>query len=126
MFRNISVVEMLLYLYGYTHADVALSVNCFSWYICSTKCSHELALKKLACYMRQSKYSCLLLNPNYDVCKVDTYPYADFSRMYVHEEPIEPKFVQRCTIFIITFADFPVLWVSKLHTKNSLLAMEGK
>ena len=62
----------------------------------------------------------LVFKPNYDACKVDAYLDADFDGMYGKEEPNDHARVKRCTRFIIMFADYPVLWVSKLHTENAL------
>ena len=58
------------------------------------------------------------------MCKLDAYPEADFSGIYGHEQNNYPACVNIRTIFIITFADCLVLWVSKLQTETALFAME--
>ena len=73
----------------------------------------------------QTKDVGLVLNPNYDVCKLDAYPYADFSGMYVHDKPTDPVYVKIHAGFIVTFLDFPVLWVSKLQIKTARSTMEA-
>ena len=40
-------------------------------------------------YLNQTKDRGLALNPNSDVCKVDAYPDANFSGVYVHEKPTD-------------------------------------
>ena len=85
-----------------------------------------MALKILLCYLKQTKDCGLVLDPNYDVCKVDEYPDANFSGMYGHEKPNDIACVNICTSFIITFAYFLVLWVSKLQINNDLSTMESE
>ena len=80
----------------------------------SPKLSHELTLNRLVRYLKQIKDRGLVLNINYDVCKVDGYPDVYFSGMYGHEEPTDTACVKRRTVFIIKFVDYIVLWVSKL------------
>ncbi len=63
------------------------------------------------------------MNPLSNVCKIDTYPVADFAGMYGHEEHMDPACAKSWTGFIITFTDCPGLWKSKLQTK---MAMEAK
>ena len=66
-----------------------------------------------------------MLNQNYDVFKVDSYPDADLAGIYGHENHDDPTCAKSCTGFIITFSDFPVLWISKLQTETALSTMEG-
>ena len=54
------------------------------------------------------------------------YPDINFSGMYGHKEPTDSSCVNGCTRFIITFSDFPVLWVSKLQTETVISAMEAE
>ena len=77
-------------------------------------------------YLKQEKDRGLVLNPNYYGCKVDAYPYANFSGIYVHEKPTYPTCVKSHTGFIIMIADCTVLWVSKLQTETTLLTMEAE
>ena len=46
---------------------------------------HELALKCIGCYLKQTSYRGVVMNPSSNVCKIDDYPNADFSGMYGHE-----------------------------------------
>ena len=73
----------------------------------SPKHFHKLSLNRLECYLKQTKYHGLVLNLNYYVFKVDTYPDAAFSGMYGHDNPTATACVNSCAGFIITFEDFP-------------------
>ena len=57
MFSYSSVVGILLYLSGHNFPDVNLVTNFYAQYMFSPKRSHKLSLKKLACYLKQTKDS---------------------------------------------------------------------
>ena len=78
MFRYKSVVGVFLYLPGNNCPDFTLAVNCCAWSMFIPKFSHELALNRLVCYLKQMKDHGLLLYPNSGVYKVDAYPCANF------------------------------------------------
>lgn len=46
--------------------------------------------------------------------------------MFGHEKPIDTACVKSCTRFVITFADYTVLWVYNLHSETSLLTIESE
>ena len=54
------------------------------------------------------------------------YPDADFAGMYGHEEPTDPASVKSRTGYVITVADCPVHWQSKLQTETALSTMEAE
>ncbi len=53
-FSYSSVVGMLLYLSGHTLPNITFAVNCCSRYMFCPKHSHELALKQIVCYLKQT------------------------------------------------------------------------
>jgi len=91
-FSYSSVVGMLLYLSGsgHTRPDITFAVNCCARYLFCPKHSHELALKQIGCYLKQTPDRGMVMNPSSDVCKIDTYPDADFAGLYGHEEHTDP------------------------------------
>ena len=48
---------------------------------------------------------------------------TNFAVMYRHEKPTDTASVKSRNGFIITFADFTVVWVSKLQTETNILTM---
>ena len=114
MFSYISVVGMLLYLYGSTCPYVSPYVNLCSRYMFSPKRSHNLVLKILAHYLNQTKDRGLVLDTNSYVCKADAYPYAKVYGIYGHDKRPDPACVNIRTRFIIKFTNYPIFWVSKL------------
>jgi hypothetical protein len=117
---------MLLYLSGHTRPDITLAVNCCARYMCCPKHLHELALKCIGCYLKQTSDHGMAMNPSSNVCKIDAYPDADFAGMYGHEDHTDPAYAKSHTGFIITFAECPVTWQSTLQTETALSAMEAK
>ena len=47
---------------------------------------------------------------------VDCYAGVDFAGLWVNENPQYPICARIITGFVVTFANFPLLWVSKLQT----------
>ena len=69
---------------------------------------HELALKRIGRYLKQTPDRGMVMNPSSDVCKIDAYPDADFAGMYGHEEHTDPACTKSWTRLVITFADCPL------------------
>ncbi len=65
------------------------------------------------------------MNPSKEL-KIDCYPDADFAGMYGHEDSSDPSCVKSRTGFVITVANCPVLWQSKLQTETALSTMEAE
>ena len=56
---------------------------------------------------------------------VDCYADADFSGLWGHENPQDPICASSRTGFVVTFANFPLLWVSKLQTEISISTLHS-
>ncbi len=68
----------------------------------------------------------MVMNPSSNVCKIDACPDADFTGMYSHEDHTDPGCAKSRTGFIITFAECPMFWQSKLQTETALSTLEAK
>jgi hypothetical protein len=121
-----SVVGMLLYLSGRTHPDITFAVNCCAHCMFCPKHSHELDLKCIGCYLKQTGDWGMVMSPLSNVCKIDAYPDADFASMYGHKEHLDPACAKSQTGVIITFVNCPVLWQSRLQTEMALSMVEAK
>jgi len=89
------------------------------------KRSNELALKRIGRYLKATCNCGLVLNAS-KLLKVNHYPDADFARLYDHENPSDPSCVTSRTGFVITVANCPVLWQTKLQTEIALSTMEAE
>ena len=121
-----SVVGMLLYLSGHSRPDIAYAVNCAARYMFAPKASHEKALKRIGRYLKATRDKGLILTPSADTLKIDCYPDADFAGMYGHERNNDPACVKSRTGYVITVADCPIHWQSKLQTETALSTMEAE
>jgi hypothetical protein len=79
-FSYASVVGMLLYLSGHTRPDIAYAVNCCARYMFAPKHSHELALKRIGRYLKNTSERGMVIQPTRELI-VDAYPDADFAGM---------------------------------------------
>ena len=66
-------------------------------------------------YLQGTKDNGLVFN-SYKKLVVGFYADADFAGLWVHENPQDSIFDRIITVFVVTFANFPLLWVSKLQT----------
>ena len=85
-----------------------------------------MALKITGRYLNHTKYHGLVLNPNSNIFKHNSYTGSDFAGIFGHEKTNDTECVNSCTGFLIIFAGFPVLWVFKLQTRTSLSTMESE
>ncbi len=90
------------------------------------KHSHELALKRIGRYLKLTPDRGMAMNPSSDVCKIVSYPDADFAGMYGHEKHTDPACTKSLIGCIVIFADCPVFWQSKLQTETALSTIEAK
>jgi len=86
---------------------------------------HEIALKRISRYLKATRNKGLILDPCKEL-RIDNYPAANLAGMYGHEVITDPSCVKSCTGFIITVANCPVLWISKLQQETALSTMEAE
>ena len=74
-------------------------------------------------YLKHTQDRRLVLNTNSGIFKVDAHPEAEFSGIYRHKNTDDLACAKIHTSFFITFADCPVLWISKFQTETALSTM---
>ena len=67
----------------------------------------------------------MILKPS-KTLQVDCYADANFAGLYPVEEPQDSTSVKSRTGYVITFADCPILWVSKLQTEIALSTLHAE
>ena len=72
-------------------------------------------MKRICRYLQGTKENGLVFNPSKKMV-VDCYDDADFAGLSGHEYPQDPICVRSRTGFVVTFANCPLLLVSKLQT----------
>ena len=82
-------------------------------------------MKRICRYLQGTKDNGLVFNPSKKLM-VDCYADADFAGLWGHEDPQDPICARSRTGFVITFANCPLLWVSKLQTEIALSTIHSK
>ena len=107
------IIGMMLYLSSNTRPDISFDVHQCNQFTHNTKVSHKTAVKRICRYLQGTKDNGLVFNPSKKLV-VDCYADADFAGMWGPENPQDPIFDRSRTVFVVTFANCPLLWVSKL------------
>ena len=102
-----SVMGMLNYLSG-THLDLLFLVH-QSFRFCShPKLSHEKAVKRIICYLKQAPNEGIVLGPD-SSCGIQSYVDADFAGNWSSSETDDPFSVYSHTGYVIMFAGCPIV-----------------
>eukprot|EP00978_Attheya_sp_CCMP212_P017705 scaffold47492_cov71-Attheya_sp.AAC.1 len=101
------VVGMLLYLAGHSSPDITFAVHQCARYTFCLKALNEKALKQIGCYLKNTRTRGLVLKPS----QIPTQ---------------DPNSAKSQTGFVITIADCPIVWHSKMQTEIALSTMEAE
>ena len=112
---NSSVIGMMLYMALNTIPDISFAVHQCARFTHNTKASHETDVKRICRYLQGTKDNGLVFNPSKKLV-VGFYADADFAGLWGHENPQDPICARSRTVFVVTLSNFPLLWVSKIHT----------
>ena len=104
---------MMLYLASNTRPDISFAVHQCARFTHNTKLSHMTAVKRICRYIQGTKDNGLFFNPSKKLM-VDCYADADFLGLWEHEDPQDLICGRSRTGFVVTFANCPLLLVSKL------------
>ena len=113
---------MMLYLASNTIPDISFAVHQCARFTHNTKASHKAAVKRICWYLQGTKDNGLVFNPSNKLV-MDCYTDADFAGLWGHEYPQDPICASSRTVFVVNFANCPLLWVSKLHTDIALYTL---
>ena len=114
-----SVIGMMFYLTSNTRPDISFNVHQCSRFTHNTKSSHETAVNRICWYIRGTKDNGLVFNPSKKLV-VECYADVDFAGLWGYENSHDPIYARSRTGFVVTFANCPLLWVSKLQTEIAL------
>ena len=100
----------MLYLASNTRPDISFAVHQCARFTHNTKVLHETAVKRMCRYIQGTKDNGLVFNPSKKL-GVGCYADADFAGLWGHEDPQDRICARSRTGFVVTFANFPLLWV---------------
>jgi len=120
-----SVVGMLLYLASNSRPDISFAVHQCARFTHNPKASHEQGILRICRYLQGTKDEGIVFCPTKE-CAVDCYVDADFAGLWGHEDDQDPVCVKSRTGYVVTVANCPLVWVSKLQSEVSLSTLESE
>ena len=104
---------MMLYMASNKKSDIYFAVHQCSYFTHNTKASHETDVNSICWYLQVTKHNVLVFNSSKKLV-VGCYADADCAGLWGHEnhqDTIRASIITGC---VVTFANFPLLWVSKI------------
>ena len=98
-----------------TRPNIYFAVHQCDRFTHNTKASHETALESICRYLQGTKDNGIVFNPSNKLV-VDRYADEYFAGLWGHEDTQDPICAMSRTGFMVTFDNFPLLWVSKIQT----------
>ena len=120
-----SIIGMMLHLVSNTRPDISFAVHWCAQFTHNTKSFHKTAVKSICRYLQGDNDNGLVFNTSKKIV-VNFYADADFSGLWGHENPQDPICARSRTGFVVTFDNFPLLWVSKLQTEIALYTLHSE
>ena len=122
-----SVVGMMMYLASNSRPEIQFAVHQCARFTHNYRASHEDAILRICRYLKETNDEPrgLILNPS-DKFQVDCCVDSDFAGLYGYEDSDDPLCARSRTGYVITFANCPILWVSKLQTEIALSTLHAK
>ena len=121
-----SVVGMLMYLAANSLPEIQFAVHQCARFTHNYKASHEEAILRICRYLKDIKEKGgLVINPS-NRMQMDCYVDADFAGLYRYEDAQDPVCAKSRTGFVITFANCPIMWVSKLQQEVALSTLHAE
>jgi hypothetical protein len=114
-----------MYLANNTRPDIAFATHQCARFTHNPKKSHARAVKRIARYLIGTRDKGLKIKPSKELC-VDCYCDADFAGLFGTEDSQDPISAKSRTGYILTLADCPLLWVSKMQTEIAVATMEAE
>ena len=110
-----SVIGKMNYLAGTTRPDILFDMHQCAKYSIDPKQSHEEAVKRIGRYLNKTKDKGLVFTPD-GSNELECYADADFAGTWCREDADQVGSVLSRIGYIIKFANYPILWVSKMQT----------
>ena len=120
-----SVVGMMMYLASNSRPDIAYAVHCCARFSHCPKRSHEIALKRIARYLKKTRTRGMIVKPTDDL-SIELYADADYAGLWDAEDPTDPISVKSRSGFVVTLGGVPVFWQSKMQTEIALSTQESE
>jgi hypothetical protein len=105
--------------------DIAFAVNHCARYCTNPTVNHEIAVKRIARYLKQTKDRGMIISPKPNLT-LDLWVDADFAGLWNIADTNDPASVRSRTGYVITLGTVPVIWKSKLQSGIALSTCEAE
>ena len=116
---------MLMYLASNSRPDISFAVHQCARFNHAPKASHGEAILRICRYLKGTSTKGLILRPTKEL-RLDTPVDSDYAGLLRREDDQDPVCVKSCTGFVISLAECPLLWQSKLQGQVALSTMEAE
>ena len=120
-----SVIGMMLYLSSNSRPDITFAVNQVARFSVDPKRSHEIAVKRIARYLKGTIKRDVVIKPDKEM-RLDMHVDADFAGMFDPEEGEDPSTFKSRTGWVLSLGGVPVTWASKIQSEIALSTMEAE
>ena len=114
-----------MFLAANSRQHIAFAVHQCARFTHCTRRSHEQAVIRICRYLKGTKQDGMIFRPSKNMM-VDCYADADFAGLWGAEDPHDPVCVKSRTGYVVTIANCPLLWVSKLQTEHALSTLHAE
>ncbi len=105
------------------NAYCSFATNQCACYTLAPTRKHKKVLIQIGWYLKGTLDKGLILSPS-KALHIDCYPNSNFAGLWKYEDDQDPHCMQSQTGYVITLANCPILWSSKLKTEIALSIME--
>ena len=102
-----------MFLAANSKPDIAFAVHQCARFTHCTRRSHEQAVIRICRYLKGTRQDGMIFRPTKNLT-VDCYADADFAGLWGSEDHQDPVYVKSRMRYVVTIANCPLLWMSKL------------
>ena len=117
---------MLTYLARNTRPDIEYAVHQCARFQINPKTPHFNAVKRIGRYLIATQDKGIIFKPNTNLSEVQVYVDADFAGNYDKDHNDDPNSVKSRSGCIISYANCPIIWYSRLQTEIALSTTEAE
>lgn len=124
-FNYRSAVGIAMYLANNTRLNCAMAVHQCARFSANPRLPHEQALKRIGRYLLGNADKGLIIRASKQM-KLDCYVDADFCGLFNYEDADDANSARSRSGYLLTLADIPILWSSKMQSAIALSTMESE
>jgi hypothetical protein len=119
------VIGILNYIAASSRPDILFTVHQCARFSNAPMRAHELAVKRIVRYLKGTCDKGYILRPCQNKT-IDCFVDADFAGAWTLDTSLDPTKVRSCSGYVITYANCPILWSSKLQSEIALSTTEAE